>query len=141
MVSFNCSALDRYCSMLLIRFSLTDTTFLLGEPASELGGLLLEPNVFEPGLFKQFQETNERSSGKYEEIIGTRAACAVKKSKTDRNIEKQITYFIVIWLIFGLILAMFIKSQTYQFDVIAHKGHRTLTWGRMTRNFCMVISA
>ena len=107
MVSFNCSALDRYCSMLLIRFSLTDTTFLLGEPASELGGLLLEPNVFEPGLFKQFQETNERSSGKYEEIIGTRAACAVKKSKTDRNIEKQIDllhcHLVNFWTNFGYV--------------------------------------
>ena len=29
--------------------------------------------------------------------MSTRTACAVKKSETDYNIEKQITYFIVIW--------------------------------------------
>ena len=49
----------------------------------------------------------------------TRAACVIKESDTDKKIEKQITYFIAI---FGLILAIFLRSQSYDFDVIAHAG-------------------
>ena len=47
---------------------------------------------------------------------GSRAPCAVKESETDENIEKQITYFIVVWSFWDI----FIRSQSYDFDVIAH---------------------
>ena len=51
----------------------------------------------------------------------TRAACAVKESETDKNIEQQITYFIVIWSFltnFGY-LRFSDRPQLYHFDVIA----------------------
>ena len=42
--------------------------------------------------------------------------------------------------IFGLILAMFLTSQPYDFDAIAHIGYRTLIWCRITvENFVRIV--
>ena len=54
---------------------------------------------------------------KMEKSLITRTTCAVKESETDWNIEKQITYFVICSF-----LAMFLRSQWYDFDAIAHAG-------------------
>ena len=71
------------------------------------------------GVLKLYRTKNKRNK--------TRAACVVKEPETDFSIEKNYVLYCHL-VIFGLILALFLRSQSYFF---CHCTHITLIWCRM----------